>query len=534
MWKRKELKSKSRKNLKANYARAISICFIIAVLTTAYGSSTALIEKYDSDKSETNNVVQDVNNENTASIVDDMIQTFKKDNPKAGEFQLLAMEEIYLFIDNVVPSKSVTANLLRIFNGFVGGTYNIAILFIIIGLFIKLFYRIFISTALQQGEKRFYLENRYYKKTQISKVFFLFRLGYVKHSAAVILKKWIFTVLWSLTIVGGFIKNYEYKMIPYILAENPQTTSKEAFALSKEMMKGHKWKTFLLDLSFVGWLILGNITLGLVEIFYVNPYKAGTFAELYMLLRKESITAGSEYKYCFSDVYLEPEPEFVMANEGAYPYSKYVTRRKERTPINPGRKYTVTSYILLFFIFSIIGWCYEVGIHLVTDGIFVNRGTMFGPWLPIYGSGGVMVLILMRRWIDKPILTFFATMGICSVVEYLTSWYLEVTKGVRWWDYSGYFMNINGRICLLGATVFGIGGCAFLYYIAPRLDDMLLKIPRAPKIAACIILGSFFSADFAYSTVHPNTGEGITDYGVIDFESQRQAIAVKVSQIKRL
>jgi uncharacterized membrane protein len=70
-------------------------------------------------------------------------------------------------------------------------------------------------------------------------------------------------------------------MIPYILADHPELTSKEVFAKSKEMMKGQKWHAFVLDLSFIGWGILSLFTLGLLGTFYVTPYRNMTNAALY-------------------------------------------------------------------------------------------------------------------------------------------------------------------------------------------------------------------------------------------------------------
>ncbi len=84
-------------------------------------------------------------------------------------------------------------------------------------------------------------------------------------------------------------------MIPYILAENPKIERKKAFKLSKEMMKGNKWKTFILDLSFLGWELLSIFTLGLLNIFYINPYKVATTVELYEILKKQIISQKSEY-----------------------------------------------------------------------------------------------------------------------------------------------------------------------------------------------------------------------------------------------
>lgn len=179
---------------------------------------------------------------------------------------------------------------------------------------------------------------------------------------------------------------------------------------------------------------------------------------------------------------------------------------------NYHRNYTLLTYILLFFIFSLIGWLWEVGIHIVEDGVFVNRGTLIGPWLPIYGAGGTLGIILLKKIIDNQVLTFFCVVIICSVVEYSTSWYLEEFKHIKYWDYTGYFCNINGRICLEGALVFGFAGCAGIYILAPFFDDMLNKIPIKGRIAACIVLVTLFGTDFAYSRSHPHVGKGITDY----------------------
>ena len=88
--------------------------------------------------------------------------------------------------------------------------------------------------------------------------------------------------LWSLLfVVPGIVKAYEYRMVPYILAENPDLSYSDVFKLSKEMMDGNKWKTFVMDLSFLLWNILGAFTFGLLNVFYVNPYQKMTEAGIY-------------------------------------------------------------------------------------------------------------------------------------------------------------------------------------------------------------------------------------------------------------
>jgi len=185
-----------------------------------------------------------------------------------------------------------------------------------------------------------------------------------------------------------------------------------------------------------------------------------------------------------------------------------IVKEKERQYYE--KWYGVTTYILFFFTFSIMGWLWEVGLHFVQTGDFVKRGVLYGPWLPIYGSGGVLVLLLLRKIFKSPIITFFLTMVISSLMEYVTSWVLEMRNGVRWWDYSGYFMNINGRICLQGAVVFGIAGCLIVYIIAPGLEMLYKKIRSEIKIIICVILIALIVADQIYSINCPNMGKGVT------------------------
>lgn len=110
--------------------------------------------------------------------------------------------------------------------------------------------------------------------------------------------------LWTLLfIIPGFYKQYQYRMVPYILAEQPDMNYREVLRKSSDMMNGHKWKTFLLDLSFILWHICGLMTCGILEIFYVVPWQDLTFAALYRKLsapgsslpgQPEPLTASSD------------------------------------------------------------------------------------------------------------------------------------------------------------------------------------------------------------------------------------------------
>ena len=152
-----------------------------------------------------------------------------------------------------------------------------------------------------------------------------------------------------------------------------------------------------------------------------------------------------------------------------------------------------------------------MALNFVTNGTLVNRGVLHGPWLPIYGAGGVMILVLLYRFRRNPALFVVLTIILCGLVEYGTGTYLELTKGIKWWDYSGYFINISGRICAEGLLVFALGGVAITYVVAPALDDLFRKTNKKILTIICVVLLMVFAADLIYSGKHPNTGEGVTN-----------------------
>ena len=329
-----------------------------------------------------------------------------------------------------------------------------------------------------------------------------------------------------------------------------------------------------LELTFVPWKILGILTLGLTDLCYINAYKTATFAEYYAYLRtlaKRDNLAGSER---FNDTYLFERAErgllmttyadlslqgagavpvrltgvrgFIERNFGVVMYSREeeaVIWEAERHQLaeealevilrghtypdrlspNPIHQhgnhfeklhymwhYTVSSLILMFFLFSFVGWLWEVNLHLLSDGVFVNRGILQGPWLPIYGSGCMLILLLLYRLRKSPLKEFIAIVALCGCVEYFTSYFMEAVYHTRWWDYSGYFLNLNGRICAEGLFVFGVGGYAVVYLAAPAVDNWLRRIK--PKLCTILCAGllTLFVCDEVYSAAHPNQGKGVS------------------------
>ncbi len=142
--------------------------------------------------------------------------------------------------------------VLKIFNTFLDEHFDFIVFILGISAILAFLYRIFVNNILIIGEKRFFLESKNYKDTRISKIFFLYKLHYIRRPAFTMFFRSLYQFLWNFTVIGGIYKHYEYWMIPYILAENPGISKKNAFFLSRQLSNHNKKKLLLLDLSFSG------------------------------------------------------------------------------------------------------------------------------------------------------------------------------------------------------------------------------------------------------------------------------------------
>ena len=177
------------------------------------------------------------------------------------------------------------------------------------------------------------------------------------------------------------------------------------------------------------------------------------------------------------------------------------------------KKNSFDYYILLFFLVSFFGWIWEVCIYLVREHRFVNRGITIGPWLPIYGAGALLLYFLLHKWAKKPVRVFLLSMTICSVLEYGSGYFLEKMWGVKWWDYSDMFLNLDGHICLMSCLMFGVGGVFLMSFVIPVYTALYDKIPAKVWLSVSLILLILFVADAAYSADIPHMGRGITYRG---------------------
>ena len=148
---------------------------------------------------------------------------------------------------------------------------------------------------------------------------------------------------------------------------------------------------------------------------------------------------------------------------------------------------TVETWFLWLMIYSVIGWIYESTICSIGQRKLINRGFLNGPYCPIYGTGAVLVLLVLGR-LKNPVALFFAGAVLTCSLEYLTSWLMEKLFHARWWDYSKRKFNIGGRVCLIGAVVFGAFSVVLILVLHPAIKSLTDRLTDTALNVICAIL----------------------------------------------
>ena len=284
MWKRSDLKRNARSALKNNYLKCMLAGIILlfaAGSQSVGGSSTSTVQD-----------ASDAYYESLAlmEMAQDSSYPTELTNPEQ-DVSPDVREELYNRTQELAQNPT-----LRIMRRFIMGPMQViwdsltnilggpgSILMTLIGFLIL--------SPICVGGRRFFIENARQKndQTNLSHMTIAFKDRNYMNVVMNLLLMDILIMLWSvLLVIPGIIKSYEYRMVPYLLAEHPEMKRRELFQKSKEMMYGQKWNAFLLDWSFFFWDYLSILTFGLAGIFFVYPYEHATNAELYLQLKKQS------------------------------------------------------------------------------------------------------------------------------------------------------------------------------------------------------------------------------------------------------
>ena len=227
MWNRQQVKEQAKIIMKRNYWKMFVVTLIASILT---GEKTTIIER---------------------------VQDFTSNN--------LSYDAQPIFY---------SSNFQYIFYSFIS-----------VASILGIFYTIFIGNVIVVGKNGYFIKN-HDENPELGEIFKGFKGNYLNVVKIMFLMD-LKTLLWLLLfIIPGFVKAYEYSMIPYLLAENPNLSASEAFSLSKQMTTGQKADLFVLDLSFLGWVILGALCCG-IGLLFVQPYPEATKAEVYLILKQK-------------------------------------------------------------------------------------------------------------------------------------------------------------------------------------------------------------------------------------------------------
>ena len=169
------------------------------------------------------------------------------------------------------------------------------------------------------------------------------------------------------------------------------------------------------------------------------------------------------------------------------------------------KKDKIIEYITYFFIYSFLGWLIETIYAMFVHGYFVKRGFLFGPICPIYGFGAVLLLMATKKLYKKPFFKFLIATIAFTLFEYMVSFLLEMLFGLRWWDYSNDFLNIQGRVSLLYSIFWGVIGLILLEKLHPYIQDKIQKITKGntnniQKIVCFLFIG-ILVADTIFSVL---------------------------------
>ena len=274
MWTRKQIKEKAKKAFQLNYWKCVLCGLIFAIIVggasgaggaASGGSSTFSSLMYNNQHREETETVEEVEVEGIDENSDPVTVTVVTSDDNGNEIDVNETDVAFGIAVFSIVALTVFAIVL------VASAVGIAI-------------DVLLINPVEFGCRNFFRRNLD-EPAKLSSLTFAFDKNY-KNAVKTAFFKDLFIWLWSLLfVIPGIIKAYEYRLVPYIFAENPDMKYSDILAESSKLMKGNKWKTFVLDLSFIGWELLSLCTCGLLSIFYVDPYKLQTDAALYEAIK---------------------------------------------------------------------------------------------------------------------------------------------------------------------------------------------------------------------------------------------------------
>lgn len=284
MWTRKELKAWAKEALQRNYWKIVLVAFLSLLFCGGLSAGTGWSKGAASDDSNTEIAAEDTD------ITDEAAAAGTADGSDAADVMEEQDDSVLIGIQETDDADDMEDSQYSVIVPEKARMVGV-VLFILIALVALVFLyvlQVLLVFPFHVGVCRF-MTKSVDDRANVKEIAYGFDHSY-KNVIKTMFHYDIRVALWYLLfIIPGIYKQYQYRLVPYILAEHPDMPYREVLKRSSTLMCGHKWKAFLLDLSFIPWHILGLITCGIVEIFYTAPYQALTSAALYRRL------SGPEY-----------------------------------------------------------------------------------------------------------------------------------------------------------------------------------------------------------------------------------------------
>ena len=477
----------------------VTVCFIFSFVGAANASQSSFVDVADQLFS-ANSIMLPGN----VGIIVDYARGFPILNDLINRSPGLALA----LADSVSKSATWAIHLLALNPRYLARNPEEAMFNVLMVAAISIALRFLVQNVIVVGQHRYVMESRFAREVPWRRMLAPFHLHTLFNVFRVMVCYHVSLLLWWLTIVGGPYKALQYAMVPYLLAENPYIGWRDARDLSIRMTEGHKRQMLGTWLSYVPmWLLRLVPVLGLLT---AVPLEAELGAELYFTLRANPELDRAAFAEPSFDAkpYVRLTPEERQEVRPSYRL-RDLNLERTRTMTGP-LAYPVVDLIYCFFAFCFVGWVWEVGLHFVQMHELVNRGTLYGPWIPIYGVGGVGIIVLLDRYKHQPERLFGLTIVLCAVLEYAASFLLDFMFNASYWDYKGMLFNINGRICLAGLLAFGFGGLVAIYIAAPVISRKVQSWPVRQRTLGAMLLVLAVCGDLGYCLFHGfNSGSGV-------------------------
>lgn len=185
--------------------------------------------------------------------------------------------------------------------------------------------------------------------------------------------------------------------------------------------------------------------------------------------------------------------------------NKTKKEKKASSPENvKSKKLDFSTYTIIFLIGSIIGFIYEQILYYLFESAVIKRGFLYGPYLPVYGFGAVLIVYFLKKYKNSPLLVFFLSMLLTGIVEYVTGFLMFKVYHRVWWDYTGLLLNIDGYVCLRSVLTFAIGGLILIYIIEPLICKLCEKVNKNAYFCLSLFIITIFIADFIFTIIYKN------------------------------